>query len=76
MEDQEGAKINVKSTIDVIVVYLNSKETSSRSGKKYKNHRQAKYHHTLKRRKKFVKCRARDLSFMKRVRYQLSYFSE
>ena len=36
------------------------KKTSLKSEKKYKNHRQAEYHHTLKRKKNSVKCRARD----------------
>ena len=36
------------------------KKTSLKSEKKYKNHRQAEYHHTLNRKKNSVKCRARD----------------
>ena len=35
-------------------------KTSLKSVKKYKNQRQAEYHHTLKRKKNFVKFRARD----------------
>ena len=41
-------------------VYLSSYETSLKTGKKYKNHWQAEYHYTLKRKKNSVKCRARD----------------
>ena len=35
-------------------------KTSLKSEKKYKNHKQAEYHHTLKRNKNSVKCRAMD----------------
>ena len=48
-------------------VYLSSKETSLKSGKKYKKHWQAVYHHTLKRKKSSVKCRARDSNLGPRV---------
>ena len=41
-------------------VYLSSKETSLKSGKKYKNHWQVEYPHTLKRKKNSVKCCARE----------------
>ena len=62
------------------IVYLNSKETSSTSEKKYKNHRQAEYHHTLKVSKILLsavhKTHTWDLSFMKQVCYELSYPSE
>ena len=50
-------------------VYLNSKETSLKSGKKYKNHWQGEYRHTLKGRKTLLSAvhgtRTWDLSFMK-----------
>ena len=47
------------------------------SEKKYKNHRQAEYHHTLKGRKT-LKCRARDSNLGPLVyeASQLSYSSE
>ena len=62
MEDQEWAKINVKSTRDVWFTQLFTSiwKTSLKSEKKYKNHKQAEYHHTLKRKKNSVKCHARD----------------
>ena len=34
-------------------------EKNLKSEKKYKNHRQAEYHHTIKRKKNSVKCSAR-----------------
>ena len=37
-------------------VYLSSKEASLKNGKKYKNHWQAEYHHSLKRKKHSIKC--------------------
>ena len=56
------------------------KKTSLKSEKKYKNHRQAEYHHIPKGRKTLSSAvpgtRTWDLSFMKRVCYQLSYPSE
>ena len=55
-------------------------KTSLKSEKKYKNHTQAEYHHTLKGRKTLSSdvpgTRTWDLSIMKRVCYQLSYPSE
>ena len=55
-------------------------KASLKSEKKYKNQRQAEYHHTLKGRKTLSSAvpgtPTWDLSFMKRVCYQLSYPSE
>ena len=67
MGDKECVKISVKSMRRS--VYLNSKETSLKSGKKYKSHWQAEYHHILKGRKTLLSAmhgnRTWDLSFMK-----------
>ena len=56
------------------------KKTSLKSEKKYKNDRQAEYHHALNGRKALLSAvhwtRTWDLSFMKRVCYQLNYPSE
>ena len=56
------------------------KQTSFKREKKYENHRQAEYHHTLKGRKTLSsavpRTRTWDLSFMKRVCYQLSFPSK
>ena len=77
MEDQELVKISVKSTRDVLFTSIRKKQAWSE--KKYKNHRQVEYHHTLKRKtlsSTVHETRAWDISFMKRVCYQLSYTSE
>ena len=72
MGDQEWAKISAK--IMRHLFYLNSKETSLKSEKKYKSHRQAEYHHALKGRKTLLSAvhmtRFWVLSFMKCVCYQ------
>ena len=60
MEDQERAKISVKSTIHVWSTSVKKKKTALKSEKKYKNRRQAEYHHTLKGKKNSVKWRAGD----------------
>ena len=55
-------------------------KTTLKSEKKYKNHKQAEYRHTLKGRKTLRSAvpgtRTWDLSFTKRVCYQLSHPSE
>ena len=45
--------LEVENTLPSVLIGLKSE-------KKYKNHGQAEYHHTLKRKKNSVKCRARD----------------
>ena len=56
------------------------KKASLKSEKKYKNHRQAEYHHTLKGSKTLSSAmlwtRTWDLLFIKRMCYQLSYPTE
>ena len=76
MEDRNEQKLTFRR-----LVYFNSKKTSLKSEKKYKNHRQAEYHHTLKRKKKTLSSdvlgtRNLEPVFVKRVCYQLSYPSE
>ena len=77
IEDQEWAKINVESKYSLPQF---EKKTSLKSEKKYKNHRQAEYHHSLKGIKTLSSAapgtRTWDLSPVKRVCYQLSYPSE
>ena len=78
MEDQESAKISVKSTRETSLPQF--KRNRLKSEKKYKNHSQAEYHHTLNGRKTLSSAvpgtQTWDLSFMKRVCYQLSFPSE
>ena len=57
---KSGMSKNQREKYEGRSFYLISKETSLKSGKKYKNHWQGEYHHALKERKYFVKCRARD----------------
>ena len=79
MEDQEWAK---KLTWKVLGTSSSPQfeKTSFKSEKKYENHRQAEYHNALKGRKTLSsvvpRTRTWDLSFTKRVCYQLSYPSE
>ena len=60
--ERSGMNKNQREKYERDLVYLNSKETSFKSGKKYKNYRQAEYHHTLKRKKNSVNGTARDSS--------------